>query len=882
MAQNNFFSWFEKSPRSREFADTRASWEVLQNAWHASPLAEKRVEDTAAAIVSEVAEEQDRPLAPGVIEALCEVVEELLDAEDIGNFDIRWHLIESDMDAAVRMRAMMRRRQRWIADTARLLDTFTLLLNKAIREFVAALPDTCFGEWEKAGRDTFAVPLIDLLEDPATIVAAFTDFAFYDQALSLDLFEALRVELRRNILAASGIDPQNANFSRPVVRPTDQKGKSARELVELYLQNTPFATLLDLAIPFSVPAESRFEHCHVIAGTGHGKTQLLQKMIHDDLLAAQEDGRSVVVIDSQGDLIRKLSNLELFSPFVGGGLGERLMLIDPSDVLHPAAMNLFDPHLERLKGYNAVDRERVLNGVIELYETFFDALLGAELTQRQDVVFRYIARLMLTIPGATIHTFMELMENGRAFTPYMEKLEGTARRFFENEFFSPSFSATKNQVSKRLWGVLSTPSFDRMFSQKENRIDLFDALNSGKIILVNTAKDLLKDEGCRLFGRFFMAMLVQATLERSTVPEGKRNPVFVYADEAHEYFDDRIETVLNQARKFRVSLTLAHQNLDQLSPRLRAALLTNTSTKCVGGVSAKDARLLADELHTSTEFIDAMRKKDRKTEFALWVKHVTPQAVRLTVPLGFLERQHTLADEDYAALITANRNRYCGMVEVPPTATSKPAEPIRDARAEPDPQTPHTPPPPPPPITVPIVSESALVPVTLPELGKGGAKHKYLQALVKELAEAQGLKAVVEAPLSNGGAVDVLLEREGVLAAVEICVSTSMEHEAEKLRRCLAAGLAKVAVVLTKSRSPAKSIEALTAGLDAGDRAKVSILTPEDIPDFIAAVAPPRKPRETVTKGYRVKVSHTANTPEEIAERRKTIAKVIAGSLGRK
>lgn len=279
------------------------------------------------------------------------------------------------------------------------------------------------------------------------------------------------------------------------------------------------------------------------------------------------------------------------------------------------------------------------------------------------MIFKYLARLMLTIEGATIHTLMRLMEDGKPFKPHMDKLEGSARFFFEKEFFDPSFSATKKQILKRLWGVLSTPAFERMFAQAENKLDLFEALNDGKIILINTAKDLLKDEGSQLFGRFFIAMLAQTALERSTLSEQERTPTFVYVDEAQEYFDDRIETILSQARKYKLSISLAHQTLDQLSPRLRAAFLSNTSTKCVGGVSSKDAHTLSAELHTTPEFIEGMKRRRDRTEFAVWVKHQTPQAIRMTVPLGFLERQPMLAEEDFDALIETNRERYCGRLE---------------------------------------------------------------------------------------------------------------------------------------------------------------------------------------------------------------------------
>jgi hypothetical protein len=896
---NNLFSWLAGSSaggsKGREMQETRASWQRVENEWRRSPLASLDLEDLADAIVHEALRNEARAPNDAVSEALYKATEQLLRAETLTDIEPLWGAIEGRMEVAVEFRDMLSRRSLWSTQYARLLKVYSSRLGGAYRQFVGAFPEACFREDE--GGDTFDVPLIDLLSHPAETIEDLIRFPFDDEVLALKLFNELRVYLRKNLMIASGQEPVSMVRGSPkIVRPTDQDGMSARELAELYLGGTPFADLLELPVPFEIPQGIRFEHCHIIGGTGHGKTQLLQKMIHADLVASQHDRRSVVVIDSQGDLIKKLSRLELFSPFVGGGLGERLVLIDSSDVEHPAALNLFDAHLNRIRAYSPADRERVLNGVIELYETFFDALLGAELTQRQDVVFRYIARLMLTIPGATIHTLMELMDKGHTFKPYMEKLDGSAKRFFETEFFSPSFSATKGQIQKRLWGVLSTPAFERMFAQKENKLDLFEAMNEGKIILVNTAKDLLKDDGSKLFGRFFIAMLAQATLERSTISEAKRTPTFVYVDEAHEYFDDRIETILNQARKFKVGLTLAHQNLDQLSPRLRATLITNTSVKCAGGTSAKDAHALAPELHTTSEFIDAMRRKGPKTEFAVWVKHQTPSAVRLSVPLGFLERQHTLDDEDYDELLKRNRERYCGTIAELPSATlAEDDAPIAIAQQEPkrDTQTETVAPPdaklkapPRPPSTpAPRAELAARVTPAKPghEYGKGGPKHRYLQTLVKGLAETIGLKATIEAPLPHGGQVDVLLERDGVIAAIEISVSTPVEHESENIKKCLVAGFRRIVVVLAKPKPMQNAFRQTLLGMIAeGDRERVSILTPEEVPAYIAALAPKTAPTERIIKGYRVKSGTVAATPEEAQARRDAIGRIIAQSISEK
>ena len=651
-------------------------------------------------------------------------------------------------------------------------------------------------------------------------------------------------------------------------------------------------------------------------------------------------------------------------------LAERLVVIDPADVEFPAALNLFDAHLDRVKEYSAADRERVLNGVIELYELFFGAFLGAELTQKQGVIFKYLARLMLAIPDATIYTLMRIMEDGKPFKPYMDKLDGSARYFFETEFFHPSFAATKKQVLRRLWGVLSTPAFERMFTQPKNKLDLFEAMNEGKIILVNTAKDLLKREGSQLLGRFFIAMITQAALERSTVPEHRRNSAFVYVDEAQEYFDDSIETILNQARKYRVGLTLAHQTLDQLSPRLRSAILANTSMKCAGGVSAKDARVLADELHTTSDFIESMKRRGPRSEFAVWVKNLTGKALRLTVPLGFLEREATLDSEDYDALVANNRERYCGTLAdihaytppITPTETvraraetpkkTEPSSPqttpepttAADIRPTPAPTLPDAtadaanadvdrqkktetptlssqpgiePPIPadaqsPPPPTVPVVADTQPLPVQpspvppdteiSPQIepadsdqqiaerpppatpaeektrGKGGKQHRYLQSLVKELAEQQGLKATIEAALPSGGQADILIERDGILAAIEISVSTPADYEYEKMQRYLASGIPQVALITTKSKGQRGKVSA--ANLSESERAKITILSPEDIPDYIAALAPPPEPTEEIVKEYKVRVSHTATSPQEAKARRDALARVILRSLG--
>jgi hypothetical protein len=912
----NLLNWLSGGTRDSEQAQMRDAWAEVEELWRASPLAENDVSFLVLEMMQEQIRRADRVPAVPILIALCEASETILRQEQVGSVSPVWPVLDNDIAEAVHFRKFLARRRRWAADYDATLASVRARFFEFYDAVFAALPEICFEEWEDR-MGGLEVPLIELLDRPAEVIEQLCVFAYSDDTIRRELFVPLREQIVTNIVVASGFQPDVdlASVQHRLKHARDLKGKTATELADLYLRHTPLRAILEFPVPFAVPETSRFEHTHIVGGTGHGKTQLLQRLIHADLVAAQEDGRSVVVIDSQGDLINKLIRLDLFDPDTPGSLADRLVLIDPADVEFPAALNLFDAHLDRLADYRPVDRERVLNGVVELYEVFFGALLGAELTQKQGVIFRYLARLMVSMEGATIHTLMRLMEDGRSFKPHMDKLDGSARYFFETEFFHPSFAATKKQILRRLWGVLSTPAFERMFAQPKNKLDLFEALQGGKIILVSTAKDLLKEEGSALFGRFFIAMLSQAALERSTVSEWERTPTFVYVDEAQEYFGDRIETLLTQARKMKVAIHGAHQALDQLSPRLRAAFNSNTSFKCVGGVSAKDARALADELHTSSDFIESMKRRKDRTEFAAWLKHQTPQAIRLTVPLGHLERQPTLTEEQFDQLIDRNRARYCGtLADIP--VLSPVSAPIDDAPASPRsaraapapgpsptlppsvPDTPHitTPEPvarvaePVPDDPVPsIVAKpiTAALPPTRPpvdrEPGKGGKKHRYLQSLVKELGEQQGFRAVVEAPLPDGdGQVDILLTRDGIRAAFEVSVSTPAAWEQENVRKCLAAGYERVALVLAKSpRTQGRFRDTITEGLSPEERERVSFLAPEDLPDYIAGLAPPPEPTETMVKGYRVKVSQTVVSPAEAKVRRERLAGVIARSLDR-
>ncbi len=673
MVWNNLRNFLAGGTRARELRETHELYDRVRHAFGASPYTDDAFGEFRVDLLIDACGRAERvPIGP-LTNAFGRLIGDLVDLDFLlYGFPNEPNLTALTAHEAVDLRTYLRRKERFLADPGRQHTLWREKIANTIAGLIDRLPTTLFkADWDDDDPETDdgqTVPLIDLLENPAEAIERLFGTYNTDDLLQAEMFSELREQFDRRVCAASGIEwAERHTTKRRVVRPSEWKPEQAASLLEAYLDGTPFGTLLAAPMPFSIPFPVRFEHTHIVGGSGHGKTQLLQLGVLRDLEAAISDGRSVVVIDSQGDLIRTVARLAMFAPGHPSGLSEKLLLVDPTDIEYPVALNMFDFDRGGLDRLPPLDRERLLNATIDLYEYFFGALLGAELTARQGIIFKYIARLLLEVPDATIHTFRELMEDGEQFRPFMAKLPPTARVFFETRFFDRSFNETKKQVLTRLWGVLSNATFDRMFSYPRSKVDMFRAMQDGKIVLVNTAKELLGHEGASILGRFFIALIAQAAQRRAVLPPHERNPAFVYIDEAADYFDTSIDHLLNQARKYKVAMVLAHQNLDQLSASLRGSVFSSTSIKYAGGVSSKDAGALASEMRSDADFLMAMRKRERETTFACSVRNLTPRALAVSVPLGIVEREEQMDDSDWDIVRDRIRSEYCiPAAEVPP------------------------------------------------------------------------------------------------------------------------------------------------------------------------------------------------------------------------
>lgn len=387
-----------------------------------------------------------------------------------------------------------------------------------------------------------------------------------------DMFKPLRNILDRNY------NEQNA------VPPSDYKGKNC---AWDYLKDTPLLMMEYRHV--NVDWRNREAHTLILGGSGSGKTTLFKQMIAKLL----KEDCCVVVMDSQTQFIEELAHIKLGE--------DELTWISPE---HALALNPFDIFDEDLKD------ESVINNKISLLEFVVEHLIEAPMTPRQKNLFYYCTQLLLTIPGGNVGTFMDILNDPFEFADYIDELDKSAQRFFNQELNSEggrgkkgsSYNGTREELTYRLEGLIKQPTFRRIFQSEENTFDFYSEMQKRKLILLDTSHALLADDSPTL-GRFYTAQALQACFQRVKNKETDR-PVIFFIDEAHEYFDEKLEKMLLQARKANIGMVLAIQDFSKASKAgIADTLLGSTSTQIVSKVIVSDARKLAPRMKTTHEFL---------------------------------------------------------------------------------------------------------------------------------------------------------------------------------------------------------------------------------------------------------------------------------------
>lgn len=549
--------------------------------------------------------------------------------------------------------------------------------------------------------DDPGTPLIELVADPATLVHAFSTDVINAAVKDQPVFASTGKQLLENFSIANGVPPGAPSKPGKVFKFAGDFALPPTKLVESFLRNTAFEVLFTLPLQPKQPEmpiltdDIKFEHTWCLAAAGAGKTTLILNEIVANL--RRDNPPAMVVLDPKGTITPQLSRLAVFA----GKHRDRLIIVDPTDVTAPPAINMFHPgNAKRFRMYAEGQRRQVENQAITLFSYVF-ASRGNALTPQQATCFNYLVRLLFSIDGANIHTILDII-NDQLFEkqasidkspwkPFIERQQPIAQRWFRDQYYN-HLVETRKGIATRLYGLLEKPELEAAFSARERKLDMFDALQTGKTVIVNLPKALLGQEGMELFGRYIIALTLASAFERITIPDRTQwHPAFLYIDEFQEFADEtKSAELLQLAREFRLGVLVAHQDItSQLTESLRSALATNTTTKYVSSLGGLDANFMAREMNCDADFFQRAVKTSTHARFASYVRGLTPQPVIFEVPFRAVENEPQMTAEQYAQLLERNRayitepreDRTLGIASLP---ASKPREADPPKAADPE------------------------------------------------------------------------------------------------------------------------------------------------------------------------------------------------------
>jgi len=345
---------------------------------------------------------------------------------------------------------------------------------------------------------------------------------------------------------------------------------------------------------------------HIVGSSGMGKTFLLEHLVKSliDLKAG------VCVIDPHGDLYQRLLKY-----VVRKKLERKVVLFDPNDRDWVVGLNYLEYDEKNFSPTSHASL--VMRGISRVF--------GGENQDIKPQLSRWERDTLIPLVQ-TRQTLVEIplflaLHDGEV---RKRLLEETKNPYLELEW--KSFEAGTRQ-DKNVW---STPVLNRankfilgenirrIVGQKQSTIDFRKAMDEGKIVLVNLACTKLSEEEQRMLGVMIVDKVVQAAKSRSDILEEKRRPFYFVIDEFGEFVCEDIARALQALRKFKVSMILAHQELEQLredSRRVYSAVMANPTVRVVFRTSREDAERMALEMFTGKIRDDVVKRVIKQTKY---------------------------------------------------------------------------------------------------------------------------------------------------------------------------------------------------------------------------------------------------------------------------
>ncbi|PIU01915.1 hypothetical protein COT68_00685 [bacterium (Candidatus Torokbacteria) CG09_land_8_20_14_0_10_42_11] len=327
-----------------------------------------------------------------------------------------------------------------------------------------------------------------------------------------------------------------------------------------------------------VPQNDRRRHLYIIGQTGTGKTTLLKNMIAQDL----QNGEGLCVVDPHGELIEDLLGV------VPAERAEDVIIFDPGDIERPLGLNM-------LEYYSPEQKDFVVNEMIAIFHKLFPPEVIGPMFEHN------MRNVMLTLmadpenPG-TITEIPRMFTDPEYQKAKIEKLtDPVVRDFWEKEMAKTTDfhkSEMLGYLISKVGQFVENTMMRNILGQPYSAFNLREIMDENKILFANLSKGKTGEINSSLLGLILVSKIQMAAMGRADMPEEERKDFFLYIDEFQNFTTDSIMTILSEARKYRLNLTLAHQYIAQLPENIRDAVFGNVGNLVSFRIGPQDAEFV--------------------------------------------------------------------------------------------------------------------------------------------------------------------------------------------------------------------------------------------------------------------------------------------------
>ncbi len=329
---------------------------------------------------------------------------------------------------------------------------------------------------------------------------------------------------------------------------------------------------------FGIKTLDRRRHVYIIGKTGMGKSTLLENMIFSDIMA----GRGLAVVDPHGDLADAVLN------FIPSKRTNDVIIFDPSDRDFPVAFNMLeniDPALNTI----------VCSGLVGIFKKIYAESWGPRLEH----ILRNTILSLLEYPNTTMLGIPRILQDKEFRARVVKKItDPIVKSFWINEFEKMDSKIRVEAISPILNKVgqfLSSPIIRNILGQPKSPIDLRFAMDHHKIVIVNLSKGKIGEDTSSLLGAMMITKFQLDAMSRANIPEKERTDFYLYVDEFQNFATDSFATILSEARKYKLNLTMANQYIAQMPEEVRDAVFGNVGTILSFQVGFDDAEYLSGQ-----------------------------------------------------------------------------------------------------------------------------------------------------------------------------------------------------------------------------------------------------------------------------------------------